>query len=81
MILLTATAIDVFGQYRFTIECADAARRVTTDAARAARILLDMGVEDPRHLVDHSRQWGSVEIVEPASAQRMEPEASTSLNV
>jgi hypothetical protein len=67
MILLTATRIDMCDRFRFKIEPDDAERVfVTSDPVKAARILHDLGVEDPLQLVEHATQWGSVEIVERA---------------
>lgn len=66
MILLTAFHTDMHGSCRFTIEAKGAARE-TSDPVKAAKILFHMGVRAPLQLVEHARQWGSVEIVEPSA--------------
>ena len=63
MILLTANQIDVLGRCEFRIE-ADREASVTRDPVKAAKILSRMGVSSPTGLVDHAREWGSVEILE-----------------
>lgn len=63
MILLTAVRVNVSGGCRFRIE-AEGTSRVTSDPVKAARILFNLGVMQPLQLVDHARQWGSVEILE-----------------
>ena len=65
MILVTALRTDMHGTCRFRIE-ADGSARETSDPVKAARILFHMGVGAPLHLVEHARQWGSVEIVQPS---------------
>jgi hypothetical protein len=67
MILLTAVRVDIRGSCRFRIE-ADGTDQVTSDPVKAARILFHLGVPEPLQLVDHARQWGSVEIVEHSSS-------------
>jgi hypothetical protein len=66
MILLTAFRTDMHGSCRFKIE-ADGSERETSDPVKAAKILFRMGVSAPLQLVEHARQWGSVEIVEPST--------------
>jgi hypothetical protein len=68
MILFTAVRIDVNGRCQFTIE-ADGTQRVTSDPAKAAKILYHLGVPEPLQLVDHVQQWGAVEIVPPPPAR------------
>ncbi len=66
MILVTATRIDVRERFQFKIEPADEERVfVTSDPVKAARILHDLGVEDPLPLVEHAAEWGSIEILQP----------------
>lgn len=73
MILLTATRLDVIGRFEFRIEAEGATHR-TRDAVKAAKILFDLGVSSPLQLVEHSREWGAVEIVErPAHRAFKEP--------
>ena len=69
MILLTAARLDVNGRCEFRIE-AEGTDRVTRDPCKAARILYRLGVPEPLVLVDHARQWGAVEIPEPAASAR-----------
>ena len=66
MILLTAVRVDVGGACRFKIEV-DGTARETSDPVKAAKILFSMGVSAPLQLVEHARQWGSVEIVTPSA--------------
>ena len=63
MILLTAIRVNVSGSCRFQI-VAEGTSRVTSDPVKAAKILFNLGVITPLQLVDHARQWGSVEIFE-----------------
>ncbi len=63
MILLTATRLDIIGRFEFRIEIDGALHATTREAIKAAKIRL--GVDSPLQLVDHSREWGMVEIVEP----------------
>jgi hypothetical protein len=63
MILLTAIRVNISGSCRFQIE-AEGTSRVTSDPVKAAKILFNLGVIKPLQLVDHARQWGSVEIFE-----------------
>ena len=63
MILLTAIRVNVSGSCRFKID-AEGTSRVTSDPVKAAKILFNLGVIKPLQLVDHARQWGSVEIFE-----------------
>ena len=65
MILLTATRVDVLGRYSFRIDVDGVTQATTGDADKAAKLLFDMGVDRPLQLVEHVREWGSVEIVEP----------------
>jgi hypothetical protein len=65
MILLTATRLDIIGRFEFRIEIDGALHATTREAIKAAKILFDLGVDSPLQLVDHSREWGMVEIVEP----------------
>jgi hypothetical protein len=64
MIVLTALRTDIHGSCRFKIEAGGTAR-VTRDPVAAARILFRLGVAEPLYLIDHARQWGSVEILNP----------------
>lgn len=64
MILLTATRIDIIGRFTFRIDVDGVTRATTSDAVKAAKLLFDMGVDRPLQLVEHVREWGSVEIVE-----------------
>ncbi len=73
MILLTATRIDLIGRFRFTIEVDGAVHASTGDAIKAAKILFDLGVESPLQLVEHVREWGSVEIVTSAPEESGPP--------
>ncbi len=63
MILLTANRIDVLGQCEFRIEAGGDAC-VSRDPVKAATVLSRMGVISPMDLIDHAREWGSVEILE-----------------
>ncbi len=72
MILLTARWIDVQGQCQFRIE-SDGGARVTRDAVKAAKILSNMGVGSPTALVDHAREWGSVEILDGSGEGHPQP--------
>ena len=65
LVLLTATRVDVVGRFRFRIEVDGVERAITQDAVKAAKLLFDLGVDRPLQLVEHVREWGSVEIVEP----------------
>lgn len=63
MILLSATRIDVYGHFEFRIEGdAVGSAFVTGEALKAAKKLATLGVENPLQLVEHAREWGSVEI-------------------
>jgi hypothetical protein len=63
MILLTAIRIDVYGHFEFRIEGDEIDRTVVTgEALKAAKTLSKLGVENPLQLVEHVREWGSVEI-------------------
>ncbi len=64
MILLTASRLDLLGQVLFRIDVSGATRS-TKDAAKAARILWKLGVATPLALIEHARDWGSVEIEDP----------------
>lgn len=63
MIVLTAVRVNVAGQCRFKIE-AEGSSRMTSDPVKAAKILFRLGVVKPLQLIDHARQWGSVEILD-----------------
>ena len=65
MIVLTATRVDVVGRFRFRIEVDGVEHAATQDAVKAAKYLFDLGVDRPLQLVEHVREWGSVEIIEP----------------
>ena len=70
MILLTATRVDAYGHCKFEIAAEGEDVIVTSDALKAAKILARMGVATPLRLVEHAREWGSIEIQsrsEPAS--------------
>ena len=67
MISLIVDRVDVRGSCRYKIE-SEGTARVTSDPVKAARILFSLGVTEPLLLVDHARQWGSVEIFETAAA-------------
>ncbi len=66
MILLSATRIDADGRFSYRVEPGGRQPIVTEDAAAAAALLRDFGIEDAHRLVAHARNWGEVEIVEPA---------------
>jgi hypothetical protein len=66
MILLTATRIDVYGHFEFRIEGEEIKPPIVTrEALKAAKILHGLGVQNPLQLVEHVREWGSVEIFRP----------------
>lgn len=67
MITLQSTCLDAYGHYRYRI---DARKHVftTSDADEVAAKLAELGVENPKHLVEHCRQWGIVEIHEAEEA-------------
>ena len=69
MIRLTATRIDVIGRFQFTIEVDGAVHATTRDAIKAAKILFDLGADNPLQLVEHVREWGSVEIVQKSPSE------------
>ena len=64
MILLSASRLNVYDGFRFTIEPSDGSPAVTADPDAAAEILFDLGVANPSRLVTHVRNWGAVEILE-----------------
>jgi hypothetical protein len=66
MIRLSATQLDASGHLRFTIEVDGVSRATTDEAIEAARVLADLGVEQPLQRLEHCRTWGVVEIVPPA---------------
>lgn len=70
MIRLTATRVDVIGRFEFTIELDGDVHATTKDALKAAKILFNLGVDRPLQLVDHVREWGSVEIITGVEAPR-----------
>ena len=62
--MLTATRVDAYGHFSFKIEGEGVEQAiVTTDAIKAAKILFKLGVENPLQLVEHAREWGSLEIL------------------
>jgi hypothetical protein len=65
MILLVATRLDVIGRFEFRIEVDGVEHTRTRDAIKAAKILFDLGVDSPLQLIEHSREWGMAEIVDP----------------
>jgi hypothetical protein len=62
VIVLTATQVNVFGHVRFTIAVDGLTHSTTDDAIEAETILHELGVATPFRLVEHTREWGSVEI-------------------
>ena len=44
----------------------------TTDPIEAAEWMLNLGIENPLHLIDNARQWGVVEIRKPAAVESFE---------
>ena len=66
MILLSATRVDAGEHFSYRVECAGHQPVVTDDAAAAIAVLRDFGIDDPQRIVAHARNWGVVEIVEPA---------------
>lgn len=65
MIRLTATRIDIYGHFEFRIEGGRVEHEIVTrEALTAAKFLAKHGVERPLQLVEHAREWGSVEISE-----------------
>jgi hypothetical protein len=63
MILLSARRLDVYGHFEFRIEGEGVdAPVVTREALKAARTLAKLGVENPLQLVEHAREWGSIEV-------------------
>lgn len=66
MILLTTKRVDIYGRVEFEIEGEGVPRAITTRGAlHAAKVLAQLGVENPLRLVEHAREWGSVEIHKP----------------
>jgi hypothetical protein len=65
MILLIATRLDVHGRFRFTIDAPGRCRTETTDPGAVEAALTALGVDDPAVVVDHVREWGTLEILEP----------------
>jgi hypothetical protein len=66
MILLSATRVDAGEHFSYRVECAGRRLIVTDDAGAAIAVLREVGVDDPQHIIAHARNWGFVEIVEPA---------------
>jgi hypothetical protein len=66
MILLSATRVDAGEHFSYRVECAGRQLIVTDDALAAIAVLREVGVDDPQRIIAHARNWGIVEIVEPA---------------
>lgn len=63
MILLSARRLDVYGHFEFRIEGDGVATPIVTrEALKAAKSLARLGVENPLQLVEHAREWGSIEV-------------------
>jgi len=66
MILLSATRVDAGEHFSYRVECAGRQMIVTDDAGAAIAVLREFGIDDPQRIIAHARNWGSIEIVEPA---------------
>lgn len=64
MIRLVATRLDIAGRFQFRIEVDGAVHATTGDAIKAAKILFNLGVERPLQLVEHAREWGTIEVLD-----------------
>jgi hypothetical protein len=69
MVLLTAIQISLDGRYEFRIEAPDHSPAVTQDLVKAARILFRHGVRSPLTFIQHTQEWGAVEIVEERAGE------------
>lgn len=63
MIMLQAIRLDAYGRFRYRIDF-DGEVFLTSDAQEAAAKLASLGVQSPKHLVEHCRDWGDVTIPE-----------------
>jgi len=70
MIRLVATRLDIAGRFQFRIEVDGAVHATTGEAIKAAKILFNLGVERPLQLVEHAREWGTIEMLDHPNKAR-----------
>jgi hypothetical protein len=61
MILLHAIRLDVYGRFQYRLELAGEPSFLTSDP-KEADMLSDLGVNDGTRLIEHAREWGSLEL-------------------